>query len=147
MLHARPATLGDVPLLARLNHQLIRDEGHRNPMTVEQLAARMRAWLETEYAAVVFEQDGGVVAYALWRDDGDEAYIRHFFVARDHRHQGIGRQAVRLLLDDILPRGRCVVLDVLAHNSCASAFWQSLGFTAYAVTMELPPPTSDKDTP
>jgi hypothetical protein len=32
----RRATTNDCPRLAELNHQLIRDEGHRNRMTVPQ---------------------------------------------------------------------------------------------------------------
>ncbi len=45
----RPATNDDCPLLAELNHQLIRDEGHRNRMTVAELEQRMRGWLAGEY--------------------------------------------------------------------------------------------------
>ena len=45
--HYRMARSGDVPLLARLNRQLIEDEGHRNTgMTVEQLEERMRGFGE-----------------------------------------------------------------------------------------------------
>ena len=36
----RLARLADVPLLAQMNHQLIRDEGHENPMTLPELAIR-----------------------------------------------------------------------------------------------------------
>jgi len=46
----RPATLDDCALLARLNHELIRDEGHRNPMTVPQLEQRMRGWISGDFA-------------------------------------------------------------------------------------------------
>jgi hypothetical protein len=49
----RIATQADVPLLAELNHQLIRDEGHSNPMTVPQLAERMSNWIEGEYTAIL----------------------------------------------------------------------------------------------
>lgn len=37
----RKATQTDIPLLAELNHQLIRDEGHRNPLTLSQLEQRL----------------------------------------------------------------------------------------------------------
>jgi hypothetical protein len=36
---------GDAALLAPLNAQLIRDEGHKNPMSVSQLADRMALWM------------------------------------------------------------------------------------------------------
>lgn len=45
----------DLPLLAEWNRQLIQDEGHRNPMTVAELQARIQGWLAGEYRAVVFE--------------------------------------------------------------------------------------------
>lgn len=50
----RRATLDDCALLAKLNHQLIRDEEHRNRMTVSELEQRMHRWLASEYAAVFF---------------------------------------------------------------------------------------------
>jgi hypothetical protein len=35
----------DLDLLAAWNHPLIRDEGHRNPMTPDELRKRMAGWL------------------------------------------------------------------------------------------------------
>ncbi|MGH7994276.1 MAG: GNAT family N-acetyltransferase, partial [Limisphaerales bacterium] len=62
----RRATLNDGAQLAELNHQLIHDEGHRNPMTVPELEQRMKSWLTSEYVAVIFEDAGAIVAYALY---------------------------------------------------------------------------------
>ena len=50
---------GDLDLLAEWNHQLIRDEGHRNTMTIPELRMRMMGWLSGEYKAVVFQTDQG----------------------------------------------------------------------------------------
>src|SRR5678815_350483 len=93
----RFATLDDCPRLAELNHQLIRDEGHRNPMTVAELEQRIRGWLAGEYRAVLFEDAGEVVAYALFREQLEEIYLRQLFVVRHRRSQGIGRRAVEIL--------------------------------------------------
>src|SRR6266480_409607 len=65
----RLARLADVPLLAQMNHQLIRDEGHENPMTLPELGARMKRWLQSECRGVLFEHERNVVAYALYRSD------------------------------------------------------------------------------
>lgn len=66
-LHYRFATVADSRLLAELNHQLIRDEGHRNPMNVDQLEHRMRGWLSSvEYRAIIFAQEDTPVAYAFY---------------------------------------------------------------------------------
>ena len=40
-LNIKLANLNDCPQLAIMNHQLIIDEGSRNPMTLEQLTRRM----------------------------------------------------------------------------------------------------------
>ena len=90
-MNFRRATLNDCSLLAELNHQLIRDEGHRNKMTVPELEQRMKGWLASEYAAMLFENDGEVVAYALYREQPEEIYLRQLFVVRNRRRKGIGR--------------------------------------------------------
>lgn len=139
-MRCRAADLDDAPLLARLNRQLIEDEGHRNiGMAVEQLEARMRGFLQVEYAAVLFERDGMVVAYTLFRDDGEAIYLRQLFVCRNCRRQGIGRQAVRLLRQTVWPAHKRITVEVLAHNQAGQAFWRAVGFQDYCVTLELPP--------
>lgn len=47
-LSLRSATEADVEMLAKMNKQLIEDEGHRNPMTISELAARIREWLQRD---------------------------------------------------------------------------------------------------
>ncbi len=96
-LHYHPATQADAPLLAELNRQLIEDEKHRNPMSLAELEQRMWGWLQGEYEAVIFEENGAVLAYALYRPETDYIYLRQFFVNRDHRRQGIGRQVINML--------------------------------------------------
>jgi ribosomal protein S18 acetylase RimI-like enzyme len=136
-LQYRMATAEDIALLARLNRQLIEDEGHRNRMTLPELAERLRQWLTTEYTAVIFEQGPLPVAYALFRPEADSIYLRQFLVERQYRRQGIGRQAMQLLLSDIWPAGQRITLDVLVHNRRGQAFWHALGFQDYAITLEM----------
>ena len=131
------AEAGDVPKLASMNHELIEDEGHRNPMTLPELEARLRVWLAGAYMATVFERDDLVVGYALWRDKRDVVSLRHFFVARACRRQGVGREAMRLLLDEVFAAGKRVRVEALVGNETALAFWRAAGFRDYAVTLEL----------
>jgi GNAT superfamily N-acetyltransferase len=139
----RLAENADCDLLGRLNHELIADEGHRNPMSPAELAERMRGWLAGEYTAVLFELDGSVVAYALFcARPGDEIYLRQMFVARDHRRRGIGRCALDVLRDQIWPKDKRLVVDVLCRNRPAIEFWRSVGFGDYALTLELLPQTA-----
>jgi GNAT superfamily N-acetyltransferase len=136
-LQYRQATAVDVALLAGMNRQLIEDEGHRNRLTLSELEARLRQWLATEYTAIIFERHTTPVAYALFRPEAASIYLRQFFVARQHRRQGIGRQAMQLLLTEVWPRGWRITLDVLVHNQRGRAFWHALGFQDYAITLEM----------
>jgi predicted acetyltransferase len=134
------AALSDCALLAELNHQLIRDEGHRNKMTVSELEQRMRGWLASEYSAVLFNNGEELVAYAVYREQMEEIYMRQFFVARNRRRQGIGRKAFEILRAKIWPKNKRLTVEVLAHNTAAVAFWRAVGYTDYCLTLEILPP-------
>ena len=141
MLKHHKVTPADAPLLAELNHQLIRDEGHRNPMTVPELEERMRGWLTTAaYEAVVFETESGVVAYALYRwRQGEGIYLRQFFVIRERRRCGIGRAAIKILRERVWPRDERLLVEVLWHNTPGIQFWQAVGFEAYSLALKILP--------
>ncbi len=135
-MEMRFASQSDVAVLARLNYQLIADEGSDNPMTVPQLAERMAEWLDGRYRAVLFEIASEAVAYVLYRDDGETIFVRHFFVTRTHRRSGIGREAMTVLINDVFPPEKRVVVDVLTRNARGLAFWHALGFNDYLLTLE-----------
>lgn len=135
----RRATLADGAVLAEFNHQLIQDEGHRNPMTVAALEQRMKGWLASEYAAALFENDGGVVGYALYREEPEEIYLRQLFVVRNRRRQGIGREAMEILRTQIWPKHKRLTVGVLVRNTAAIAFWRAVGYRDYSLTLEILP--------
>ena len=136
----RCATVTDCARLAELNHQLLHDEGHRNRnMSLPELEQRMRGWLDSEYTAVFFEDGGEVMAYALYREQPEEVYLRQLFVMRDRRRQGVGRQAVEILRSQIWPRGKRLTVDVLVQNTAAIAFWRAMGYQDYYLTLEILP--------
>ncbi|EEF57960.1 GNAT family N-acetyltransferase [Pedosphaera parvula] len=135
----RFATTEDCPLLAELNHQLIRDEGHRNPMTVPELEQRMQGWLSGEYRAVIYEDGGEVVAYSLFSEQPDQIYLRQLFVVRHRRRQGFGLQAVQILRSQVWPKGKRLTVDVLVANQGGVAFWRKIGYKDYCLTLEIPP--------
>jgi len=140
----REAVEADAPLLASINQQLIEDEWGGGGMSLDRLEARVRRWLsEGEYRAVLFQEGGETVAYALVSidDDDDSAYIRHFFVLHAHRGGGVGRRAMATLLREIIPPAARITLDVLASNVGGHQFWRSVGFRDYSIRMErLPAP-------
>ena len=135
----RAATLDDCPRLSELNHQLIRDEGHRNQMTVPELEQRMRGWISGEYRALIYQDGGEIVAYALFREQPEEIYLRQLFVVRHRRSQGIGRRAVEILRSQVWPRTKRLTVEVLVANKRAVSFWRSVGYEDYALSLEILP--------
>jgi GNAT superfamily N-acetyltransferase len=133
----RVATYEDCPTLAVLNYQLIRDEGHRNPMTIAQLEERMRGWLTSgEYRVVLFEENNEVVAYALFRETEAEVYLRQFFVVPHRRREGIGRRAMGELFS-LWSLDKRWTVSVLVKNVAGVAFWRAMGYTDYELNLEI----------
>ena len=114
-LRSRRAELADVPLLAELNLQFNREEGHASSSsTVKQLEARLQDWLASgEYAAVLFEYQGQTVAYALYREQASSINLRQFFVLGDRRRHGLGRRALAILFEDYWPPQKRLSVDSL----------------------------------
>jgi len=145
-MQIRLASVTDVDDLARMNQEFIRDEGHRNPMNLQQLAERMHGWLQGEYTGVVIAESEQAVGYAIFRHAPDHVYLRQFFIVAEHRRKGIGRQALRWLWDNAWTDAKRVRIDVLIDNHVGQAFWRSVGFADYCLTMEAEsPPTSKRN--
>ncbi len=141
----RVAAPVDAELLGKLNAELIRDEGHRNPMSVSELIERMRGWLEGGYAAVIAEEPGSTVGYALFRREPDQLYLRQLFVQREGRRRGTGRAIVEWLIDNVARDATRLRIEVLVGNEAAKSFWKAIGFHEYCVTLELDLPTRPSD--
>ena len=119
--------------------QLIRDQRHRNPMDVAALTDRMKGWLGgREYRAVLFENAGEIAAYALYREEQNEIYLRQFFVVRHCRRRNIGRKAAELL-QALWPKNRRLTVEVLAGNAPALAFFRAVGYVDYSICLEILP--------
>jgi ribosomal protein S18 acetylase RimI-like enzyme len=135
------ATLDDIPLLAKMNRQLVEDEQHRNRFKPEVwFAERMRGFLTGEYRAVLFELADQIVGYALYRnhlEHTDTIYLRQIFVDRAHRRQGIGKEALRLLKEEILPSDKRLTVEVLVGNQAARDFYHAAGFRECSIELEL----------
>jgi ribosomal-protein-alanine N-acetyltransferase len=131
----RKAEASEFAKLAELNKKLIEDEQHPNPMNVQQLAERMRDWLQGEYSCYVAEEDEETIAYCLFRDDGECYYLRQLFVERDHRRRGIATAFLDWMYNHVWIDKK-VRLDVLSHNQEAIAFYKAYGFRVGCLRME-----------
>jgi GNAT superfamily N-acetyltransferase len=136
-LNHRRANENDLDLLAIWNKQLIEDEGHDNSMTVAQLRERMSDWLKGDYQVVAFSKTGAPSAYAVFRDRDERIYLRQFFVDRLQRRCGIGKEALAILKNRILPCTKSVMVEVMAWNQRGLAFWEASGFSPRYIGMEL----------
>lgn len=137
MLTHRSAGPADIPLLAGFNLQLIEDEEYPIRFSLLELESFWRRWLDSDYEAVLFEQEGRPAAYALYRMDEEGCiYLRHFFVCRHCRRQGVGREAIRRLREEIWPAGSRIVLEVLLRNQRGLRFWRAVGFEDHALVLQ-----------
>lgn len=107
-------------------------------MTVDQLEERMKKWLEGEYRAVIFSDDQPV-GYALFKSEATLIYLRQLFVRPEKRRSGIGRTAFQILRNEIWPSGIRLTVDVLCQNDSGLAFWRSIGYKDYCLTLEIMP--------
>lgn len=108
-------------------------------MTVLELEQRMRGWLQSDYAAILFEEGGELVAYALYREEPEDLYLRQLFVVRNRRRLGIGRAAMEILRTQIWPMDKRLTVEVLVHNTAAVAFWRAAGYQDYSLKLEILP--------
>ena len=127
--------LGDVERLAELNRCLIEDEQHPNPMNIAQLTQRMKKWLATDYICYIVRENGHIIAYCLYRDDGGHYYMRQLYVDRAHRRKGVATQLLDWLYEHVWTDKK-VRLDVLAHNEAAVTFYKRYGFRIGVYRME-----------
>ena len=80
-----------------------------------------------------------MVAYALYREQEQEIYLRQLFVVRHHRREGIGRRAIEILRSQVWPKTKRLTVEVLVTNEIALAFWRAVGYKDYALTLEIMP--------
>jgi len=127
----------DVSLLAEMNQQLIRDEGHRNKMTLPQLQDRMSDWLQGEYKAVIISKGPETIGYALYRKDPEWIYLRQLFVKAEMRRKGVGREIMSWLKKNAWKEAKIIRVEVLVGNHEGISFWKAVGFRDYCITMEM----------
>ncbi|MFD2328183.1 GNAT family N-acetyltransferase [Cohnella sp. GCM10020058] len=136
------ATERDADVIAEMNFQLIQDEGSQNPMNLFQLRERMLGWLRDGWNIDLFFKEEKRIGYAVYKlqvapfdDIETEVYIRQFFINRDERSQGYGRDAINLLKKDRFGGATTMIIDVLETNPAGRRFWEKVGFKAYYTNM------------
>ena len=106
-------------------------------MSAPQLRERMKGWLAGGYKAVLLSSSATQLAYALYREGEESVYLRQLFVDRGHRRQGIGKEVVAILREQLWPIHKRLIVEVPTANEPAVTFWRSVGFIDYAVILEI----------
>lgn len=125
-MEIKECTVEDVPLLAKMNQLFIEDEEQETNLSLPHLEERLRGYFRSEYLAFFFCVDEKIVGYALCSKTRTPMYLRQFFINRDERRKGYGKQAFKLLISHLGVTEKDV--DVYAWNDSAVRFWRSLGF-------------------
>ena len=132
-MQIQKCTIADVPKLAILNKQLIDDEKSDNPMNINELEARMKGILETDYSAYYFVEDNQIIGYALIRNTGSPVYLRQFMIDRNYRKHHYGTHAFQMLLQYLEIKE--IDIEVLPWNQNGLAFWKHCGFKETCIAM------------
>ena len=134
MIHIRPATPADVPLMLAFTHELadFEREPHSVKMTEEQLLEDGFA-NDPQYESLIAEWDGAPAGWALffpiystWRGRG--LHLEDLFVRPQFRGRGIGKALLRRVAAIAAGKG-CTKLqwEVLDWNQPAIDFYHSIG--------------------
>ncbi|MFM2479865.1 GNAT family N-acetyltransferase [Celerinatantimonas sp. YJH-8] len=132
-----PLTSDYLSDLARLNHQLLEDEGNTKSLSTEYLYQRMKNWLENKqfFGFGGLNDDGQLVAYLLACYESESiVYVRQLITERNYRRQGYASTLLKHL-EKYLGADQQIKLDVLMHNKNAIYFYASQGYKPFYMAM------------
>jgi GNAT superfamily N-acetyltransferase len=148
----RLATVGDVPIVLSLIHELADYERAADQVlaTEADLSAALFG-VDQVVCCHVAELDGVIVGFALWFRNFSTwlgktgIYLEDLFVSPDARGHGLGKALLMALVEIGRERGYGrVEWSVLDWNEAAIGFYRSLGaspndeWTVWRLTLELP---------
>jgi GNAT superfamily N-acetyltransferase len=116
-----------------MNQQLIEDEKAETNLNLGQLEERMLRFIVSEYKAFFLFQGDRIVGYALCNVLKKPIYLRQFFVSRNERRKGYGKQGFFALLDYL--KVKELEIDAYSWNKSGVEFWKSLGFEVRCFNM------------
>jgi phosphinothricin acetyltransferase len=141
----RPATIDDLPLITDIYNDAIRTTVatfDTEPKSLDE----QKSWLEahgTHYPVVVAESDGAVIGWASLSRYSDRcAYSdtaeASVYVAKQHRHKGIGGK----LLSELMERGaeanlHVVIARIAGGNEISVHLFETHGFEHVGVLKEV----------
>lgn len=135
-MNLKLATIDNLPLLSQWYQELREDEQADNPMVQSEIFTQMRVFLQgTTYKTYLLEDHGEPMGYGMVDITRSPYYLRHLFIRRDKRHQGLGKGLIDMLMDLLKIDG--LDIEVLVWNEDAIKFYQALGFKPRYLGMRL----------
>jgi putative acetyltransferase len=126
-MHIKLAIIEDLQLLSHLYEELREDEQADNVMTQREIETQMKGFLQgNTYQIYLLEDNGASLGYAMVDMTRNPYYLRHLFIRRDKRNQGLGKRLIFMLLDLLAING--IDIEVLVWNEKAIKFYQAMGF-------------------
>ena len=100
------------------------------PLDLDHELGELEEYLGHEHVALVAEDDGAVVAFALGRmRHPGQGRLSDIYVAPEARRRGIARELIREVTRRLRDEGAVVLtLDVQVGNAAARAAYEGLGF-------------------
>lgn len=84
--------------------------------------------------AYVLEQGDELLGFAFVQRILDEAHLLDIAIAPPRRGQGLGRELLRRLMDEVMVDGICIwFLEVRVSNLAAITLYQSLGYNELSI--------------
>lgn len=106
----------------------------KNPTKILGLLKRCLPGGPRDHAAVVIENEDGIVGYAIYKHSGEvEIRIKQLAVASQCRREGAGKTALNWIIDCYAASKRAIVADVSENNFAAQKLFASAGFKAQLV--------------
>jgi RimJ/RimL family protein N-acetyltransferase len=130
------STETDKDILLKMNKQLMEDEQFDRILSDEILSNKWDEFLtDDKFTVVLFLIDDDITGYAIVQTDLKPLYLRHFFIKREFRRKGYGRESFNAMLEFLNTNE--IDLDVMSWNERGMKFWESLGFTERCRMMTL----------
>ncbi|MFP5526935.1 ribosomal protein S18-alanine N-acetyltransferase [Peptococcus simiae] len=127
MIEIRPCTFADLPALVQ-----VEQESLAHPWTKESLHTALSA--RESQLAFLAEEEGQVIAYALFQYLLDEGELWRLAVLPAQQNKGLGRCLLETGLDALQTRGvHRIFLEVAADNGPAIHLYEKLCFERIAV--------------
>lgn len=124
-INLRRATIDDVPTLLEIEQATKGEKIYIGNFTAEEITR----WITDEYVYLILENQSriGSLSYEIREDD--RAYISGLVIRPEHRKQGLAKQAMLLLLEQLTHHPG---IDLVVHpaNHPAINLYTSLGFSS-----------------